>query len=87
MSKMMLRPNNDVLDIEGNVIYSTNWGAWNTIRLRKDILDQFPQLKDRKLKIGYRLLFYKTYDELLSAVNRIKEKKEAIPILLYLYQQ
>ena len=83
MTLAMLRPYNDKLDITGHVSYSEGYGAWNVIRLKKDLLNEFPQLREKTAKILYKLVFYKSHEELKQAIRRMDENKEAIPILLY----
>lgn len=87
MSLAALRPYDDVLDIMGNVSYSEGYGAWNTIRLKKEVLNEFPQLKERTTKIRYKLLFYKDYEEFMEAVTKMKENNEPLPILLYFFKE
>ena len=84
---LILRPWNDVLDVKGKVSYHYGWRAWNTIRLRKEFIKEFPQLTERKRPISYRMVFYKTADELEKQIKKIKENKEALPILLWLMQE
>ncbi len=83
MTLAMLRPYNDKLDITGHVSYSEDYGAWNVIRLKKDLLNEFPQLKQKTAKILYKLVFYKSHEELKEAIKQMKDNDEPIPILLY----
>lgn len=87
MTLAAIRPYDDVLDIMGHVAYDGNYGAWNTIRLKKEVLQEFPQLKEKTAKIRYKLLFYKDYDEFIAAVTKMKENNEPLPILLYFYKE
>jgi len=87
MTLAAIRPCDDPLDIMGNVSYSDNYGAWNIIRLKKDVLREFPQLKEKTAKVRYKLLFYKTYDELREAVRKMQENNEPLPMLLYFYKE
>lgn len=87
MTLSALRPYDDTLDIMGNVAYDGNWGAWNTIRLKKEVLQEFPQLKEKTAKFRYKLLFYKNYEEFIEAVKKMRENNEPLPILLYFYKE
>ncbi len=87
MSLAALRPYDDALDIMGSVSYSDNYGAWNTIRLKKEVLQEFPQLKEKLAKIRYKLVFYKAYAEFLAAVKKMQENNEPLPLLLYFYKE
>lgn len=86
MSLFALRPYNDKLDITGHVSYSDGYGAWNVIRLKKDLLREFPQLREKTAKILYKLVFYKSQDELKKALNDIEKNNEPLPILLYFFK-
>ncbi|MCX6707117.1 MAG: hypothetical protein NT001_03170 [Candidatus Woesearchaeota archaeon] len=83
----ILRPKNDVLDIYGKVSYDYGWRAWNTLRLKKDFLKEFPQLTEKSKSISYRMVFYKTMEELEKQIKKLKENKEALPILLWFMQE
>lgn len=86
MSSAALRPD-AVLDIMGQVSYSEGYGAWNTIRLTRDILKEYPQLKEKTAKIKYELLIYKNYEEFIEKVKKMQENNEPLPILLYFYKE
>ncbi len=87
MTQLMLRPVKDVLDINGSVTYSNAYGAWNTITFRSMLLRKFPQLKTKTNSFGYKMLFYENSNDLKQKVEEIKEKGEALPILLWLYRE
>jgi len=78
-----LKPSKDVLDVKGSVAYCMSKRAWNTIRLKKEILDEFSQLKERRMKISYRMVLYRNPVELFLAVEKIMDDQTALPILLY----
>jgi hypothetical protein len=61
--------------------------SWNMIRLKKEILDEFMQLRDRRLKASYRMVFYRDPVELFLAMEKIMDANEDLPILLYFEQQ
>jgi hypothetical protein len=85
MSKMILSPWSGNLVSEGNVTYSETAHAWNTLRLHKQIVKEFPPLKDRMAKISFKIEFVRTLDNLKKKVDEIEKEKQGIPLLLYLY--
>jgi len=87
MGQLILRPVKDVLDVNGSITYSNAYGAWNTITFRSMILRKFPQLKAKASSFGYRMLFYENIDDLRQKMDEIKDKNEALPILLWLYRE
>lgn len=84
---LMLRPVKDVLDVDGAISYSNSYGAWNTIRFPSLILRKFPQLKSKGTSFGYKMLFFESGKELKDKIQEIKDKDEALPILLWLYRE
>ena len=83
----LLRPKTNNLEITGKVSYHENAHAWNTIRFKKPILDMFPQLRNRSSIIRFKLEFSSSYDEMIRRIVELKEKKEGVPLLLYLFQE
>ena len=79
-----LSPTKSTLDIKGKLSYGVSNRAWNTIKFKKEFLQEFKILKERRSAFSYQMLFYRTYEELENAVRRMKRNKEALPILLFL---
>ncbi|MBW3001872.1 hypothetical protein KY338_01775 [Candidatus Woesearchaeota archaeon] len=84
---LVLRPWYDTLEAKGVMSYDNNARCWNTIRVRKNFVKQFPQLRQRRTKFSYKMSFYASYEELKKAIKNMEKKKEALPILLYLVQE
>ena len=82
----VLRPWFDTLEAEGAMSYDNSSGCWNTIRVRKNFVKQFPQLKEKRAKFSYKMNFCASYEELKKAIERMDKNKEPLPILLYLIQ-
>jgi len=82
--KKALIPRNHV-NISGKIIYSEGDQAWNLIRLKKEILGEFYQLKEKRSKFSYNMSYYRTYEELEKAIKDMK-KSQALPVLVYFYQ-
>ena len=85
MVKRTLSPRS-IIDLEGNIAYAEGFQAWNLIRLKKEIIDEFPQLREKRSKFKYRIVFHRTYEELLKAVKRLKSD-EVMPMLMFLYRE
>ena len=84
MEKRTLIPRT-VIDIEGKLIYNEGFQAWNTIRLKKEIFNDFPQLKEKRSKFSYNMKYFRTYEELLKTIKDLK-KENVMPILMFLYK-
>ncbi len=86
MTLAAVRPSNDKWDIIGNVSYNDGYGAWNVIRLKKEVLREFPQLREKSARIRYKLVFYKNYREFSQELKQMEKNNEPLPILLYFYK-
>lgn len=78
----LLCPRN-VIDISGKMAYGEGFQSWNLLRLKKEIVNEFPPLKEKRSKFVYRLMFHRTYDELLKSIKELKEE-DVMPMLLWL---
>lgn len=87
MTKFLLQPWDEKLESEGKVTYHEQLHAWNTIRLKKVFLDQFPILRDRKVQINFRLEYYKDTEKLIQSLKDKIKQGEGTPFLLYLYKE
>ena len=87
MEKKPLTPRN-FIDVEGKIIYSEGNQAWNIIKLKKEFLNEFHQLKEKRLKLfSYKMLYYRTYEEFEKVVKEIVKKKGVLPILMWLEKE
>ena len=82
---MILTPWTTSLIAEGRVSYNESLGAWNTIRLSKDIIKEFPTLKNRKAKISFKIEYSRTMENLRSTITQTEKENKGIPMLLYIY--
>lgn len=85
-NKKPLFPKSNI-EVEGKVIYSEGNQAWNLIKLKKEVLTEFYQLKEKRSKFSYRMVYYRTQEELEDAIKKLKkEKNTALPFLMFLYK-
>jgi len=84
MKKKFLKPKKETLELEGNISYAESNRAWSVIRFKDQLIREFPQLKKRRDKFGYKLLMHRNYADLLEEIKKIKSEEEAIPILLWM---
>ena len=87
MEIQILRPINRVINIKGRVLYNDNHHTWNTIRFKKEIVNEFPQLKERRANFSYKMVFYENYDDFEKEFRRLRRNKEPLPILLFLCRE
>ena len=76
------------INSEGKVAYSESFQAWNTIHLKKELFNEFPQLKEKRAKFCYELIYHRDMHELERAIKKlIKTKDGVLPLLLFLYKE
>lgn len=74
-----------IIDIDGKLAYSEGFQSWNLIRLKKEIVDEFPQLKEKRSAFSYRLMFFRTHEEILDTIKKLKNE-EVMPMILWMYK-
>ncbi|HJX50074.1 MAG TPA: hypothetical protein VJ438_01290 [Candidatus Nanoarchaeia archaeon] len=84
--KMPLAPRK-VISVEGKVHYSESNQAWNTIKLKTEFLNEFKQLKEKRSKFSYEMIFGRNEEEMVEALKGIMRDKKLMPILMFLYKE
>ena len=87
MEAQTLRPQKNAIEIKGKFSYSEGIRAWNIIRFKKELINEFPQLKEKRSAFSYKMTFYQEYKELEKAIRKIKRDGGALPVLLFLCKE
>lgn len=87
MEKQILQPTRDTLKIKGKIYYRDHDQAWNTIKLKKEIVNEFPILKEKRASFSYHMILYRTHDELEKVVKKMKREKLPLPLLVFLEKE
>lgn len=74
-----------ILDVDGKLSYSESLRSWNTIRLKKDLVNEFPQLSEKRANFSYKLVYSRDLKAFEAILKNFKEK-DNLPILLFLYR-
>ena len=82
-----LTPINEIPEIIGSLFYSESDQAFSMIRFKKEILQKFPQLKDKQGSFCYKMKVYQSYGELKDALRLMEKTSGSIPLLLSLYKK
>ncbi|MBS3087316.1 hypothetical protein J4226_01865 [Candidatus Pacearchaeota archaeon] len=73
---------------EGKIAYSESFQAWNTLKLKKELFSEFPQLKEKRSKFSYELVYYRDSKEFEKAVREmVKGEGGAMPLLLWIFKE
>jgi len=83
----ILRPRKETVNLKGKLSYNEGIHSWSIIRFKKELTNEFTQLKEKRSKFTYNLIFYQDYDELETAIKKLKRNKEAIPMLLWFMKE
>jgi len=83
--KKPLEPRN-VIDVSGKVAYSEGFQAWNIIMLKKELFSEFPQLREKRSKFSYKIMFSRDYDSFQKIAGNMK-KENVMPILMWIYKE
>lgn len=87
MEAQILRPQRSKIEVKGKLSYLESTHSWSLINLKKVIIDEFPQLKERISSFYYKMVFYHEYEELEKLVKKLKRDKEALPIMMWLVKE
>ena len=86
MTKKTLSPRR-IIDSTGKLHYNESFQAWNTIKIKKELFTEFPELKEKRSKFSYQLMYYRDPKELQKTIQKmIKEGREIMPMLMFLYK-
>lgn len=58
-----------VIESEGKIHYNESFQAWNILKIKKDVLLEFPQLKEKRAKFSYKLAYCRDSRELEKEIN------------------
>lgn len=78
-----LTPTKEVLTVKGKLSYSESAQAWNTIKIKKEVLLFFPQLREKRSMFGYTMLVPRTCEEIKEKLTELDKESNHIPILLF----
>jgi hypothetical protein len=85
MERKTLSPRK-VLEVEGKIAYGEGFQSWNVIRLKKEFIDEFPQLKEKRSAFAYKLKYFRDLKELEKSIKNLNNN-EGAPVLMWLYKE
>ena len=76
------------INSKGKIAYSESFQAWNVLQLKKELFSEFPQLKEKRSKFSYKLVYHRDPKELEKTIKDLTKKgKEVMPLLLFMYKE
>ncbi|MGV8142244.1 MAG: hypothetical protein ACP5NS_01255 [Candidatus Pacearchaeota archaeon] len=84
LSEMLsyLKPK-DTIQITGKLSYKESLQSWNVIQLQKEIIDLFPQLREKRGVFGYTMYYNRSFKEAKKILDEL-ESRGLVPIMLLL---
>ena len=76
-----------VINVQGKLHYNEGNQAWNKLKFKKELLDEFPQLKQKRSKFSYEMKYFRDSSEFEKLMKEVKKKPEALPVLIWFYEE
>jgi len=54
---------------------------------QRELINEFPQLKEKRANFSYELMFCRTAEELNKVLKDLSKKGEIMPMLMLLYKE
>jgi len=75
-------PIRETLEVRGKLLYNEGDQACTIMRFKKEILQKFPDLKEKDAIYLMRLC--ESYKELKKEIEKLEKESDAIPIILFI---
>ncbi len=85
MERKAITPKN-LIEIEGKMAYTESIGAWNVLRFKMDLINEFQKLKEKRSKFSYQIIYHRNFDDLEKMIRKLKRNKDTLPFLMFLYE-
>ena len=86
MEKKLLIPRK-IINVKRKIHYNESKQAWSNIKLKRELINEFPQLKEKRANFSYELMFCRTLEDLDKALKEMSKKGEVMPMLMFLYKE
>jgi len=74
------------INSKGKIAYSESFQAWNTLKLKKELFSEFPQLKEKRSKFSYELVYHRDSKEFEKSIKKMIKENEVMPLLLRIFK-
>ena len=80
-------PDSELVEAHGNVIYHESMRTWNTLRLARKIVAEFPVLRDVGARVGYRAVLPRSAKRMTQLLEDVHKGILPPPLLLFFFKQ
>jgi len=87
MEENILRPDRDEIKAKGKMYYHPEDHAWNILRIKKEILNEFKPLKEKMSKFSYNMFFHSEWNNFELAIRRHRRKGLPPPIMMWFVKE
>lgn len=82
--EILLSPVEETVKIKGKLFYNEGARAWNIIRLKKELLQKYPYLKEKNGNFVYIMKLPRTFKELKEEIEKLEKESKTIPMIFLL---
>ena len=75
-----------VINVNGKVYYNESFQAWNTLKLKKELFTEFPQLMEKRSKFSYKLAYHRDPEKFLTEMKEMIKSGKTMPLLIWLFK-
>jgi len=86
MEKKPLQPRK-IINVKGKIHYNESKQAWSNIKLKRELINEFPQLKEKRSAFSYELTFCRTVEDVNKLIKKFAKTDDAVPLLMFLYKE
>jgi len=83
----VIQPKIKPLIVSGRLSYNENVRCNNILRFKKEIREEFSDLKGKANLISYRMEYFRSDKELYDRINQVIEAGIGLPFLLFLFRE
>ena len=76
-----------VINVKGKIHYNESKQAGSNIKLKRELINEFPQLREKRFAFSYGIMFYRTVEDVNKLIKKFAKKDEAVPLLMFLYKE
>ena len=76
-----------IINVKGKIHYNESKQAWSNIKLKRELINEFPQLKEKRANFSYELMFCRTAEDFNKVIKELAENEEVMPMLMLLYKE
>jgi len=76
-----------IINVKGKIHHNESRQAWSNIKLKRELINEFPQLKEKRANFFYELMFCRTQEDLDKALKELSNREDVVPMLMFLYKE